>query len=121
MATASPERTGRLQAEGAFWLNLSQRAWGAISWFRIFEKEYNRRKYRKGTFLGGAVSFFGIIKSELIYHERLKVPQNTLRAIFEHIAIYYSRKRKHSTLGCKMPAQVYLSRGQFLILRMIEN
>ena len=52
-----------------------------------------------------AESFFGIIKSELIHQERFKGPQDTLRAIFEYIGIYYNRKRKHSTLGYKTPAQ----------------
>ncbi|BBO79088.1 hypothetical protein DSCW_65050 [Desulfosarcina widdelii] len=62
---------------------------------------------RKGNCWDNAVaeSFFGIIKSELIHHERFKGPQDTLRAIFEYIEIYYNRKRKHSTLGYKTPAQ----------------
>jgi putative transposase len=62
---------------------------------------------RKGDCWDNAVaeSFFGIIKSELINHERFKGPQDTLRAIFEYIEIYYNRKRKHSTLDYKTPAQ----------------
>jgi putative transposase len=62
---------------------------------------------RKGDCWDNAVaeSFFGIIKSELIHQERLKGPQDTLRAIFEYIEIYYNRKRKHSTLGYKTPTQ----------------
>ena len=62
---------------------------------------------RKGNCWDNAVaeSFFGIIKSELIHRERFKGPQDTLRAIFEYIEIYYNRKRKHSTLGHKTPAQ----------------
>ena len=46
-----------------------------------------------------AESFFGIIKSELIHHERFNGPQDTLKAIFEYIEVFYNRKRKHSTLG----------------------
>ena len=61
---------------------------------------------RKGDCWDNAVaeSFFGIIKSELIHHERFKGPQDTLKAIFEYIEVFYNRKRKHSTLGYKTPA-----------------
>jgi putative transposase len=62
---------------------------------------------RKGDCWDNAVaeSFFGIIKSELIHHERFKGPQDTLKAIFEYIEVFYNRKRKHSTLGYKTPDQ----------------
>ena len=77
-----------------------------------FQKVLKKHKYvqsmsRKGDCWDNAVaeSFFGIIKSELIHQERFKGPQDTLRAIFEYIEIYYNRKRKHSTLGYKTPAQ----------------
>jgi putative transposase len=77
-----------------------------------FRKVLNKHGFvqsmsRKGNCWDNAVaeSFFGIIKSELIYHEQFKGPQDTLRAIFEYIEIYYNRKRKHSTLGYKTPVQ----------------
>ena len=62
---------------------------------------------RKGDCWDNAVaeSFFGIIKSELIHREHFKGPQDTLKAIFEYIEIFYNRKRKHSTLGYKTPEQ----------------
>jgi transposase InsO family protein len=62
---------------------------------------------RKGDCWDNAVaeSFFGILKSELINHERFKGPYDTLKALFEYIEVYYNRKRKHSTLGYKTPAQ----------------
>ena len=62
---------------------------------------------RKGDCWDNAVaeSFFGIIKSELIHHERFKGPQDTLKAIFEYIEVFYNRKRKHSTLGYNTPDQ----------------
>ena len=62
---------------------------------------------RKGDCWDNAVaeSFFGIIKSELIHHERFNGPQDTLKAIFEYIEVFYNRKRKHSTLGYKTPDQ----------------
>ncbi|MHA1509822.1 MAG: IS3 family transposase, partial [Promethearchaeota archaeon] len=30
---------------------------------------------------------------------------DTLPAVFEYIEVYYNRKRKHSTLGYRTPAQ----------------
>ena len=81
----------------------------ACSDFRkVLEKHhFVQSMSRKGDCWDNAVaeSFFGIIKSELIHHERFKDPKDTLRAIFEYIEIYYNRKRKHSTLGYKTPAQ----------------
>ena len=62
---------------------------------------------RKGDCWDNAVaeSFFSIIKSELIHHERFRGPQDTLKALFEYIEVFYNRKRKHSTLCYKTPAQ----------------
>ena len=55
------------------------------------------------SFAGGYNFLFDFVS--MIYHERFKGPQDTLKAIFEYIEIYYNRKRKHSTLGYKTPAQ----------------
>ena len=62
---------------------------------------------RKGNCWDNAVaeSFMGILKTELVYHERFKGPGDTLRALFEYIEVFYNRKRKHSTLGYQNPAQ----------------
>jgi len=62
---------------------------------------------RKGNCWDNAVaeSFFSIIKSELIHHQRFTGPHDTLRALFEYIEVFYNRKRKHSTLDYKTPAQ----------------
>ena len=62
---------------------------------------------RKGDCWDNAVaeSFFSIIKSEMIHHERFKDRNDTLPAVFEYIESYYNQKRKHSTLGYKTPAQ----------------
>lgn len=62
---------------------------------------------RKGNCWDNAVaeSFFSIIKSELIHHERFKDRNDALPALFEYIEIYYNQKRKHSTLGYQTPAQ----------------
>ena len=62
---------------------------------------------RKGDCWDNAVaeSFFNVLKSELIHHERFRGPEDALRAIFEYIEIYYNRKRKHSTLNYRTPVQ----------------
>lgn len=77
-----------------------------------FQKTVKKRGFiqgmsRRGNCYDNAVaeSFFGIIKSELIYHERFNGTRDTLKAIFEYIEVYYNRKRKHSTLGYKTPAR----------------
>lgn len=75
---------------------------------KVLEKRgFVQSMSRKGDCWDNAVaeSFFGILKSELGHHEKFQSPQDTLRAIFEYIEIYYNRKRKHSTLGYQTPAQ----------------
>ena len=70
--------------------------------------EYVQSMSRKGDCWDNAVaeSFFSIIKSELIHHERFKDRTDALPALFEYIEVYYNRKRKHSTLGYQTPAQI---------------
>jgi transposase InsO family protein len=62
---------------------------------------------RKGDCWDNAVaeSFFGIMKTELVYHERYDNHQDTFHSIFEYIEIFYNRKRRHSTLGYLSPAE----------------
>lgn len=75
---------------------------------KVLEKHhFVQSMSRKGDCWDNAVaeSFFGILKSELIHHERFKGPQDTLQALFEYIEIFYNRKRKHSTLGYQTPVQ----------------
>jgi len=78
-----------------------------------FRKILDKRNFiqsmsRKGNCWDNAVaeSFFSIIKSEMIHHEHFKGRNDTLPAVFEYVEIYYNRKRKHSTLGYRTPAQV---------------
>jgi transposase InsO family protein len=77
--------------------------------FKKLLKKHNfvQSMSRKGNCWDNAVaeSFFSIIKSELIHHERFIGPKDTLPAIFEYIEVYYNRKRKHSTLGYQTPDQ----------------
>ena len=44
-------------------------------------------------------SFFGIMKTELVYHEKYDGHQDALHLIFEYIEALYNRGRSHSTFG----------------------
>ena len=77
-----------------------------------FRKELDKRGFiqsmsRKGNCWDNAVaeSFFAILKTELVYHERYQGHQDTLHSIFEYIEAFYNRERRHSTLGYLSPAQ----------------
>jgi len=110
MVLAALSRAVRNRRPGAGLIIHSDRGvqYACSDFRKILEKHhFVQSMSRKGDCWDNAVaeSFFGIIKSELIHHERFKGPQDTLRAIFEYIEIYYNRKRKHSTLGYKTPAQ----------------
>ena len=62
---------------------------------------------RKGNCYDNACmeSFFGSIKTELIYLTRFKTREQARTAIFEYIEIFYNRKRLHSKLGYMSPAE----------------
>lgn len=48
-------------------------------------------------------SFFHTLKTELIYHCVYKIREEATQSIFEYIAVFYNRKRRHSTLGYQSP------------------
>ena len=60
---------------------------------------------RKGNCYDNAVqeSFFGTLKTELIYHEHYATRQQARASIFEYIEVFYNRRRLHSSLGYKSP------------------
>lgn len=62
---------------------------------------------RKGDCWDNAVaeSFFAIIKTELVYHEKYQGHQDTLHSLFEYIEAFYNRERKHSSIGYLAPAE----------------
>jgi transposase InsO family protein len=77
-----------------------------------FRKELGKHDFvqsmsRKGNCWDNAVaeSFFGIMKTELVYHERYEGHQDTLHSIFEYIEVFYNRERKHSTIGYVSPVE----------------
>jgi putative transposase len=50
-------------------------------------------------------SFFGTLKTELVYHENYETREDAQRSIFKYIEIFYNRKRIHSALGGVSPEQ----------------
>jgi transposase InsO family protein len=62
---------------------------------------------RKGDCWDNAVaeSFFAMMKTELVYHEKYEGHQDTLHSVFEYIEAFYNRERRHSTLEYLSPAE----------------
>jgi transposase InsO family protein len=60
---------------------------------------------RKGNCHDNAVmeSFWGTLKTELIYLEEYATKKEARRSIFDYIEIFYNRKRSHSSLGYQSP------------------
>jgi transposase InsO family protein len=50
-------------------------------------------------------SFFSTLKRELIHHERYADHEAARRSLFEYIEVFYNRRRRHSTLGYRSPAE----------------
>jgi transposase InsO family protein len=53
-----------------------------------------------------AESFFATIKTELVFNHRWATRTDLRAAVFEYIEVFYNRRRLHSSLGYKTPAQV---------------
>lgn len=62
---------------------------------------------RKGDCWDNAVaeSFFGTLKTELIYNKRYKTIAEARRDIFDYVEVFYNRLRLHSTLGYMSPEE----------------
>lgn len=50
-------------------------------------------------------SFFGTLKQELVHRERYASRAAAQRSLFEYIEVFYNRRRLHSTLGYRSPAE----------------
>lgn len=50
-------------------------------------------------------SFFASLKKELVHHEDYQTREEAKASIFEYTEVFYNRKRRHSTLGFKSPAE----------------
>jgi len=62
---------------------------------------------RKGNCWDNAVSesFFGILKNELIHHERFRTRQEATDKLFDYIEVFYNRMRIHSASDYCAPAE----------------
>jgi len=61
---------------------------------------------RKGNCWENAVmeSFFGTLKTELVYHREYATRGEARSDIFDYIEVFYNRQRLHSALGYRSPA-----------------
>lgn len=51
-----------------------------------------------------AESFFHTLKVELVHRQNFKTREEAKRSVFEYIEVWYNRRRRHSALGYKSPA-----------------
>ncbi len=60
---------------------------------------------RKGNCYDNAPveSFFGTLKTELVFHQQYLTRAEARQDIFEYIEVFYNRFRRHSALGYKSP------------------
>ncbi len=63
---------------------------------------------RKGNCWDNAVaeSFFATLKNELVYRRRWRTREELRTALFEYIEVFYNRRRLHSSLDYRTPAEV---------------
>jgi putative transposase len=63
---------------------------------------------RKGNCWDNAVaeSFFSTLKTELVHRQRWTSRLALRSAVFEYIEVFYNRRRLHSSIGYKTPAEV---------------
>jgi putative transposase len=62
---------------------------------------------RRGNCYDNAVveSFFGTLKTELIHHHTYATRNEARLALFEYLEVFYNRKRRHSALDYRSPAE----------------
>jgi transposase InsO family protein len=62
---------------------------------------------RRGNCYDNAVveSFFGTLKTELVHHHTYATRNEARLALFEYLEVFYNRKRRHSTLDYRSPAE----------------
>ena len=62
---------------------------------------------RKGNCYDNAPveSFFGTLKTELVFHQQYATQAEARQDIFEYIEVFYNRFRRHSALGYKSPVK----------------
>jgi transposase InsO family protein len=64
---------------------------------------------RKGNCYDNAAveSFFGTLKTELVYQHQYATRAQARADIFEYIEVFYNRQRRHSGVGYKTPKQAF--------------
>lgn len=74
----------------------------------LSEKQFIGSMSRKGNCWDNAPSesFFHTLKTELVHHEDYRTREEAKQSIFEYIAVFYNRKRKHSSCNYLAP-EVY--------------
>ena len=62
---------------------------------------------RRGNCLDNAPmeSFFASLKKEQIHHVRFGSREEAKAAVFDYIEVFYNRRRLHSALGHRTPAE----------------
>jgi transposase InsO family protein len=50
-------------------------------------------------------SFWGTLKTELVYHRKYRTREEARQSIFKYIECWYNRRRRHSAIGYKSPEQ----------------
>jgi len=50
-----------------------------------------------------AESFFATLKTEEVFHQKYGIREEARKRIFEYIAVFYNRKRRHSFLDFQSP------------------
>jgi putative transposase len=55
-------------------------------------------------------SFFSSMKTELVHRTQFRTRREAKAALFEYIEIFYNRKRRHSGIGYRTPAQAHAER-----------
>ncbi len=56
-------------------------------------------------------SFWGKLKTEMVFHERFATVEEARRAVFEYIEVFYNRTRLHAAIGYVSPEQFEASRS----------
>jgi transposase InsO family protein len=49
-------------------------------------------------------SFFGTLKTELVYQQQYTTHREARSAVFEYVEVFYNWQRRHSALGYLSPA-----------------
>jgi putative transposase len=64
---------------------------------------------RKGDCFDNAPmeSFFSSMKTELVHRTQFRTRREAKAALFEYIEIFYNRRRRHSGVGYRTPAQAH--------------